>query len=149
LRTVRIIVAENVSCIGGIWAPLLSNITEIELAWLCSVEPRTFVGLRISRVVVDGCEAEVQSALCDSCFGFETVPWAVRFESGESVTSALSGRCIEDISQVSGFVPIECQELPQLRECCRFTFGFSRFHSFDFGRGLTKIGDRAFVLCIA
>jgi hypothetical protein len=146
-RAVRIIIAdENITRIGGLWSPLLPNVTALEFhGGDSSFSPRTFAGLRFSRIVIGGTEVHDWSdARWDFALAIDAPPWGIAFREGETVSAALRGRSREAITQASGFVPAECLGWAELRKCGSHAFAFARFRSFDFAPGLSAIGDRAF-----
>jgi hypothetical protein len=136
--------------VGGIWAPLFPNVSEIEFDCCPSANPRTFAGLRFSRIAVNGVEhsapfsAEDFVARFNPCLAFDGGPWAAAFRAGDSVAAALAGRRPKAIAQASGFVPPECLDWPQLRDCGSFAFAFARFRSFDFRPRVARLGSYAF-----
>jgi hypothetical protein len=120
-QTIRIVIGDNIEYVGGIWTPLFPRVTEISLASDCILDPRTFAGLRFSKIEARG-NANATEALKYSIAAFDNTPCRITFDSGESVESALSGRERDSIVSVGEIVRSECFEWSLLR-----TFGDCAF----------------------
>jgi hypothetical protein len=130
-QTIRIVVEDNCRFIGGIWSPLFPRVTEISLPPDCKLSPRTFAGLRFSRIEVRG-SASAAEALKTSIAAFDDTPWRITFGSSQSVESALSGRERDSILSVGGIVRPECFEWSSLRAFGDCAFIGARNKRIDF-----------------
>jgi hypothetical protein len=144
-KTVRIVLNKEVKWLGGIWAPLLPNVTAIDFETVPrDPSPRTFVGLRLSKLASGGGNQWNHHYLSHNCCAFDGAPWAAVFGMGESIESALMGRTPSTITQACIFVQADRQEWPQLRTWNEFAFAFAGSRSFDFYPGVQKIEAYAF-----
>jgi hypothetical protein len=134
-QTIRIIVEDNCSRVGGIWSPLSSRVTDISLTPGCNLSARTFAGLRFSKVEVEvevRGSANAAESLKESIAAFDNTPWRITFGSYESDESALSERERDTILSVGGIVQSECFEWSSLRTFGDYAFMGAKIVMIDF-----------------
>jgi hypothetical protein len=74
-RTMRLVIGKYCYHLGGIWAPLLPNLREIEFETEdIDIEPRTFAGLTFTKVKVPGWGAKSHEMLRHCCLAFDNAP---------------------------------------------------------------------------
>jgi hypothetical protein len=142
-RITKIIIAGGACTVGGIWSPLLPNVTKIRFSCLsCDLKPHTFAGLQLTKVTIR--MVDLYRWLRLSCLAFDSLPRRITFNAGESAEVKLAGRSPKDILQVAGFIPAECFSWPHQLHCDSFAFLGAHIKSFDFRVPLRKIGRGAF-----
>jgi hypothetical protein len=144
-RTVRIVIASSVTCVGGIWSPLLPKVKEIVLHDArTELYPRTFAGLTVTSITVASRLRNSCKALGRSCLAFDSLPWRIVFREGETIKQALADRNPKKIRQLAGFIPPECFSWTRQRKCQDFAFAGAKFQSFAFQMDLKQLGRGAF-----